>query len=145
VVIVDPMPARRALATTAGFGAVSPDAVADLDLFTCAVDAVGISATAATAIRAVPRGGTVCFVGLGLPEVTIPLFDVVVAERRVVGSFAYTDAVFREALDRVRDASLDVAALLGPTVPLEAAHDAFRDLASGALTDVKVLVSTEQA
>jgi threonine dehydrogenase-like Zn-dependent dehydrogenase len=142
VVITDPMEERRTLAEACGFAAAAPEGTENHGPFDLAVDAVGLSPTAATAIRAVSPGGTVVFVGLGGPEVTVPLFDVVVQERRIVGSFCYRDDVFRQAAALVADRSLDVTPLLGPVIPLEDAPAAFEDLAKGTRREVKILVTT---
>jgi len=143
VVISDPMEERRALADSCGFRSAAPEAVQSEGPFDRAVDAVGLSPTADAAIRAVPRGGTVVFLGLGSPQVAIPLFEIVVQERQILGSFCYRDEVFREAAARVADGSLDVTPLLGPVVPLDEAPAAFEDLASGKRRDVKILVTTD--
>jgi threonine dehydrogenase-like Zn-dependent dehydrogenase len=142
ITVSDPMGERRALAETCGFEAVSPEDAERLGPFDRAVDAVGLSMTASAAIRAVPRGGTVVFLGLGSPEIAVPLFDIVVQERRILGSFCYRDEVFRQAVSRVADGSLDVTPLLGPAVPLEDAPFAFEDLATGTRREVKILVTT---
>ena len=82
------------------------------------------------------------FLGLGGPVVAVPLFEIVVQERKIVGSFCYRDEVFREAAALVADGSLDVKRLLGPVVPLDEAPAAFEDLASGKRREVKILVTT---
>jgi threonine dehydrogenase-like Zn-dependent dehydrogenase len=142
VVVSDPMEERRALAAACGFRAAAPEEVPAGGRFHRAVDAVGLPPTAAAAIRAVLPGGTVVFVGLGAPEIEIPLFEVVVQERTILGSFCYKDEVFHQAAARVGDGSLDVAPLLGAVVSMEEAPAAFEDLARGARRDVKILVST---
>jgi threonine dehydrogenase-like Zn-dependent dehydrogenase len=142
VVISDPVEERRTLAEACGFVAATPESIESLGPFGLAVDAVGLSATAAAAIRAVSPGGTVVFVGLGAPEMVVPLFDIVVKERRILGSFCYRDEVFGEAAHLVADRSLDVTPLIGPVVPLEDAPAAFEDLAGGVRREVKILVTT---
>ena len=141
IVVSDRMPERLRLASAQGFTAVGPEEIDAGFRVDRAVDAVGLSATAATAIRAVPRGGTVVFVGLGLPEISVPLFEIVVKERRIVGSFCYPDEVFREASARVSDGSLDVGPLIEGRVPLQDAPAAFEDLATARRKDVKILVA----
>lgn len=140
VAVSDVVDERLDVAAAAGFTPLPPDDVAQQPPFDVTFDAVGVTATATTAIQAVRKGGTACFVGLGAPEVTIPLFDVVVGERAVVGSFAYTDAVFRETVAAVAAGRLDVSPFLGQVVDLEHAPGAFADLASGARSDVKIMV-----
>ncbi len=142
VTVSDPMPERRRLAEACGFRAVAPEELDDDPAFDISIDAVGISATAAAAIRAVPKGATVCFVGLGLAEITIPLFDVVVPERSIVGSFCYTHEVFTEAADHLRAGRLDLEPLIGSVEPFEEIPAAFEDLATGARRDAKIMMST---
>lgn len=145
VTVSDPMPERRDLADASGFGAIAPDEVDSEPAYDVAIDAVGISATAAAAIRSVPKGGTVCFVGLGLAEITVPLFDVVVPERVIVGSFCYTHEVFTEAADHLRAGRLDLGPLIGSVEPFDAIAEAFEDLATGARRDAKIMMTTGSA
>ncbi|MGH8875186.1 MAG: zinc-dependent alcohol dehydrogenase [Acidimicrobiia bacterium] len=142
VVVSDPVPHRRAVAEACGFRGVEPDALPGLGTFDRAIDCVGISASAAPAIRAVPKGGVVCLVGLGLPEVTLPLFDVVVAERTLVGSFCYTGEVFVEAARLLGGGRLDLAPLIGDVIELAEVPGAFEDLARGTRHETKVMVTT---
>jgi 2-desacetyl-2-hydroxyethyl bacteriochlorophyllide A dehydrogenase len=134
---------RSRLAEAAGFDTVAPDEVKDLDPVDIAFDAVGISATAAAALRSVVKGGTVCCVGLGLPEISIPLFDLVVPERTMIGSFTYTDSVFIETVRHLHSGELDVSTLIGATVPIEGVASAFEELATGARADVKIMMKTD--
>ena len=145
IVISEPHPRRREIAEAAGFVTLHPSEVPDAAPFDRAMDAVAISATVGAALDAVPKGGVVCIVGLGMPEVTIPLFSIVVGERIVVGSYCYSDATFIETARRLTEGSLDPAALIGPVVSMEDFPQAFEDLATGAISEVKVLMSTELA
>ena len=142
VAVSDPIPDRRALAAGAGFQTLQPDDVEDAGPFDVSFDAVGISATAFTAIQSVPKAAVACFVGLGLPEVTIPLFDVVTSERSIVGSFCYPDAVFHEATTHLAARRIDLDPLIGSVESFEDIAAAFEDLATGARTDVKIMMDT---
>ncbi len=142
IVVSEATEQRRAMATASGLQAVSPEEVGELELFDASFDAVGISATAHTAITKVHKGGTSCFVGLGHGEITIPLFDVVVAERQIVGTFAYTDATFRIAAEHLRHGRLDLGTLIGGVEPFEDIAQAFEMLATQSRLDAKVLMST---
>ena len=142
VIVSDPILERRDLAEKVGFRAVHPENVERLTRFDIAIDAVGVSATAATAIRAVRKGGTVCFVGLGAPEITIPLFDIVVSERMIVGTFCYPDDVFRSAVDHLTAGRLDVGTLIGSPVPFQDTSVAFDALADGTRRDTKIMIGT---
>lgn len=143
VVVSESLGERRALADAAGFVTVEPGQVEELDPVDVAIDAVGISETASAAIRAVRKGGTVGFVGLGLPEVSIPLFDVVVPERTIAGSFCYTDQVFTDTIARMADRLIDLEPLVGGIEPLEAVPLAFEALATGESQAVKILMATD--
>jgi threonine dehydrogenase-like Zn-dependent dehydrogenase len=142
VVVSDPLPARRSLATALGVDAIEPGDVEQLGHVDRGIDAVGISATAATVLRAVPPGGTVCFVGLGAPEIALPLFDVVTKERAIVGAFAYPDTTFRHAVDHLQAGTVDLSPLLGLVFDLAEAPDAFAGLADGSIEQAKVTVVT---
>ena len=144
IVISEPHPRRRAIAEAAGFTTLHPDEVQAAAPFDRAMDAVAISATVKAALDAVPKGGVVCIVGLGMPQVTVPLFSIVVGERIVVGSYCYSDATFIDAARRLAEGSLDPSALIGPTVSMEDFPQAFEDLATGTLSEVKVLMTTEE-
>lgn len=144
VVISEPHPRRREIAEEAGFATLHPDEVQAHAPFDRAMDAVAVSATVGAALDAVPKGGVVCIVGLGMPQVTVPLFSIVVGERIVVGSYCYSDATFVETARRLTDGSLDPAALIGPTVGMEDFPQAFEDLATGSISEVKVLMTTDQ-
>ncbi len=143
VVISEPHPRRREIAESAGFATIHPDEVQAEAPFDRAMDAVAISATVSAALDAVPKGGTVCIVGLGMPQITIPLFSIVVGERIVVGSYCYSDATFTDTARRLAEGSLDPAALIGPVVGMEDFPQAFEDLATGAVSEVKVLMTTD--
>lgn len=142
IAVSDPIGERRVLAEAAGFEALRPDEVDAAGPFDGSFDAVGISATAFAAIRNVPKAAVVCFVGLGRPEVSIPLFDVVVDERVIVGSFCYPDAIFREAAAHLAAGRLDLGPLIGSVESFEDIGTAFEDLAIQARTDVKIMMST---
>ena len=144
VVISEPDPRRREIAQAAGFGTLHPAEVQEAAPFDRAVDAVAISATVGAALDATPKGGVVCIVGLGMPQVTVPLFSIVVGERTVVGSYAYSDATFVETARLISEGGLDPAALIGPTVSMEDFPQAFEELATGAISEVKVLMTTEE-
>ena len=142
IVVSEEIESRRSLAIEAGFEAISPADIPDLPPMNRAFDAVGVSATASTAIRSLIKGGTACFVGLGQPEVSIPLFDVVVPERIIVGTFAYTDAVFRQTVEHLANRRLDLQPLLGSVEDFNGIAAAFEDLATGRREEVKIMLAT---
>ncbi|HKZ18881.1 MAG TPA: alcohol dehydrogenase catalytic domain-containing protein [Acidimicrobiia bacterium] len=143
IIVSEAIESRRSLAIEAGFEAISPEKVSGLPPMNRAFDAVGLSTTASTAIRSLVKGGTACFVGLGQPEVSIPLFDVVVPERIIVGTFAYTDAVFRRTVEHLANQRIDLQPLLGGIEDFNGIADAFEDLANGRREEVKIMLGTE--
>lgn len=142
VTLTDMLATRCDQAIKSGFRGVAPDEVGELGPFDVSFDAVGISPTAASAIQNVRKGSNVCFVGLGKAEVSIPLFDVVVAERKIVGTFAYTDSAFQEARNLISAGQVDMGALIGGIESFEDISDAFEALATNERVDAKVLMST---
>ncbi len=144
IVISEPHPRRREIAEAAGFATLHPDQVGAAAPFDRAMDAVAISATVSAALDATRKGGVVGIVGLGMPQVTVPLFSIVTGERTMVGSYAYSDATFIDTARRLTEGDLDPTALIGPTVGMEDFPQAFEDLATGAILEVKVLMTTEQ-
>ena len=134
---------RRAFANTEGFNSVSPGDLEGYPKFDRAFDAVGLSTTASATISSVKKGGTVCFVGLGSPQISIPLFEVVTAERNIQGTFAYTDDSFEYARDLLSSNRLSIQSLLGPSTDFDGVSKTFKDLTTGVRNDVKVLMRTE--
>jgi 2-desacetyl-2-hydroxyethyl bacteriochlorophyllide A dehydrogenase len=142
ITISEGIESRRSAAIRAGFEAVPPEAADGLPLVTKVFDAVGLSATASVALRSLVRGGVACFVGLGKPEISIPLFEVVVQERTIVGTFAYTDEVFRETARLLASGQLEVEDLIGGIESFDRTATAFEDLATGQRDDLKILIGT---
>ena len=141
VIVSDLFAERIELSVRSGFEAMEPGAVPP-GQFDRAFDAVGGSPTATMAITAVRKGGVACFVGLERPEITVPLFDIVVGERQIVGTFAYTDQAFHDAAANLASGDLDIDALIGPTVSMEETPDAFAALADGKRREVKIMMHT---
>jgi threonine dehydrogenase-like Zn-dependent dehydrogenase len=76
-----------------------------------AVDAVGTRDSRRDSLRVLCAGGCAVWMGMHASDGTIPAFDVVVREQRVVGSFAYTNVEFGRALGLLE------RRLLQPAVP----------------------------
>jgi L-iditol 2-dehydrogenase len=74
-----------------------------------AIDAVGLEATWATALRAIRPGGRVEVVGLGAGAVTVDAFAVIGKEATITGSFAWTDDDFARALRLVEAGAIETA------------------------------------
>jgi threonine dehydrogenase-like Zn-dependent dehydrogenase len=93
-----------------------------------AIDAVGSDSTRRAAIEAVRPGGTVVFIGLHEAESPIQANHLVRSEIRVVGSFAYTQADFAEAVAMLADGAVRPAPDWLAERPLDACADSFAEL-----------------
>lgn len=107
------------------------------------IDAIGISATLRACIQLVEPGGTVCIVGMGSPDVELPAYAITTAERNVVGSFCYREAVFREVVAALLNGEIDVDVFVDREIGLDEAPEAFRELATGERASVKTVVRPE--
>ncbi|MFN2629219.1 MAG: zinc-binding dehydrogenase [Gaiellaceae bacterium] len=139
VLAVEPLPHRRALASMLGADEVFAD-VADVPLGRAdlVIDAVGVEPTWRGGIAAARSGGSVCIVGLGQAEGSIPIGDLVRRGVAVRGHFAYSRADFLAALDLLANAPppLDWIDVVG----FDQAAESFRLLVEQPDTVTKVLV-----
>jgi 2-desacetyl-2-hydroxyethyl bacteriochlorophyllide A dehydrogenase len=71
------------------------------------VDAVGVEATWALALRAVRPGGRIEAVGLGAAAGTLDYFAVIGKEATITGSFAWTDEDFARAVELIERGAVD--------------------------------------
>jgi threonine dehydrogenase-like Zn-dependent dehydrogenase len=139
-VAVEPLPQRQAVARRIGATEVVSDAsqltpqAADV-----VVDAVGVEATWHGGIAAVRSGGSVCVVGLGQADGSVPVGDLVRRGVTLRGHYAYTRDDFAAALELLasRPPPLDWVDVVG----LDGAADAFRRLVDEPNAVTKVLVS----
>jgi threonine dehydrogenase-like Zn-dependent dehydrogenase len=70
------------------------------------------------------------------------LFDLVVPERSIVGTFAYTDAAFRQTVEHLATRRLDLSPVLGSVEGFDGIGAAFEDLANGQRKEVKIMLAT---
>lgn len=104
------------------------------------IDAVGTSTTIELGLNSAAPGASVVLVGLASPRVELAAYAVTTAERDILGSFGYSDADFRSTARWIEDREAELEPLIDSEVPLEAAPEAFRQLARGELQATKVLV-----
>jgi 2-desacetyl-2-hydroxyethyl bacteriochlorophyllide A dehydrogenase len=71
------------------------------------IDAVGVEATWALALRAVRPAGRIEAVGLGAASGSLDYFGVIGKEATITGSFAWTDEDFARALELVETGAID--------------------------------------
>jgi len=97
--------------------------------FDVVVDNVGIRETLRDAVTACRNGGTVVAMGYVEPAFEIPSYDVVIREKRVVGSRGVSRSEFREVVRLVNSGRLDPD--VGERVPMARVNEAFENLRAG--------------
>jgi (R,R)-butanediol dehydrogenase/meso-butanediol dehydrogenase/diacetyl reductase len=141
---VDPVPARRDLASRFGVDAVlcpDADAVEELtrgDGAHVAFEVVGSQAAMDVALSSLRSGGEVVLLGL-VDSLVLPAFDMVNAELRITTSVGYRDC-HPELVRLVTAGRLDLAALVSDVVALADAPSVLLDMAAGAPAGIKTLV-----
>jgi 2-desacetyl-2-hydroxyethyl bacteriochlorophyllide A dehydrogenase len=141
VVVSEPLAHRRGIAERLGFETLDPTAGdPPRSAFPTAIECVGHSATLAAALAAARPRGHVVFVGLAEDTIEVPAAAIMVGERRISGSAAYTPAEFRETAEWVASGAEDLAALIELRVGLDGVPHAFEDYADRRLEAVKTLV-----
>ncbi|HZS14408.1 MAG TPA: alcohol dehydrogenase catalytic domain-containing protein [Candidatus Dormibacteraeota bacterium] len=123
-----------------GLRAASPEAMSAAGPFDTIVDAVGIAATLRGALAAVRGGGSVVVVGLGAPRVELGLYELVVPEKRLLGSFCYDEPDFARAVELVAAPGSPIPGLVDRSVGMDEAQDAFLALAQARDAAIKVVV-----
>ena len=133
VTVADPSRGRLAVAEQVGAHNVTDRLVDEYDVI---IDAVGAAVTRVDSIDRIRPGGTAVWLGLAQPEVTLDGNAIVREEKRVVGSFAYSDAEFAEAirLSGLTDLSWTTS------VALEDSAGVFLDLVAGRSDIVRAVI-----
>lgn len=153
VIVSEPSPSRRDLARSLGADAIDPRET-DLDAYVsehtggagvdAAFDASGVGQpTYDAAFRALRRGGTSVVVAQFHGPVQVDLNDYLISEKRLVGSFAYTDEDFSEAIEEISSGRIDPRPLISSRISLEAVLDRGIQylLGEGRNSEVKILVA----
>jgi L-iditol 2-dehydrogenase len=92
-----------------------------------AVDAVGAEATRRDVIRAVRPGGDAVWIGLHHDEATINTFEVVLPEKRVIGSYAAAERDIRRAIELFSEGKVPIDSWT-QIFPLEEGAEVFLDM-----------------
>jgi (R,R)-butanediol dehydrogenase/meso-butanediol dehydrogenase/diacetyl reductase len=149
VIVVEPNARRRDLAAALGADrVVGPEAAGDLvrenthglgaDLvYECA----GGADTLGAAVDLARRGGSVCLVAFGGGSVSIEPGNWLRKEISVTTSLAYLHEEFEAAMEMLADGRVSVDALHTSTTRLDGLGSVLRGFASGASTQLKVLVN----
>ena len=133
VEVSDLSPARLAAARRLGAAAGGPELTGEYDVV---VDAVGSAVTRAASVAQQRPGGAAVWLGLAEPDPGFDASALVRSEKRILGSFAYSDAEFARAMTLIPDWDLTWAA----DYPLAAGAEIFTELMNGGLRPVKALL-----
>jgi D-arabinose 1-dehydrogenase-like Zn-dependent alcohol dehydrogenase len=106
--------------------------------FDVVVDNVGVRDTLRDAVLACRNGGTVVAMGYVEPTLEIPSYDIVIREKRVVGSRGVSRSEFRDVVRLVNTGQIDPD--VGERVPMAGVNEAFQNLRAGRYLTRTVLV-----
>ncbi|GBD00061.1 2-dehydro-3-deoxy-L-rhamnonate dehydrogenase (NAD(+)) [bacterium HR17] len=139
VAVVEIAPDRQTIADQFTDAVIDPtqgdflaqvDALTDGERFDLALDAVGRAQTRRLAVDALHPTGTAVWVGLHDDETLLSGMGIVYGEKRVQGSYAYTDDDFATALQLVVSRRVEVTSWV-QEFPLEQGVEVFWRLARG--------------
>jgi threonine dehydrogenase-like Zn-dependent dehydrogenase len=133
VAVTDLSPLRLDAARRLGADTAGTELTGEYDVI---FDAVGSARTRAQSIAHQRPGGVAVWLGLAETEPGFDAQALVRGEKRVLGSFAYTDDEFSRAADLLRDADLSWAV----PYPLADGAQIFTELMNGRLDPVKALL-----
>lgn len=103
------------------------------------IECSGAEPSIATAIYATQSGGVLVLVGLGAPEVKIPIVDASVREVDIRGIFRYVNC-YQTALEMVASGKVNVKPLITHTYQLEETLQAFQRAKTGEGGAIKVMI-----
>ena len=135
VVVAEPSDVRRDQAERLGATVVA-DLVSYDGEFAVTVDAVGNPAARHAALEQLAPGGSSVWIGLAGGETTIEANDIVRSEKRILGSFAYNDDEFVDAVRLVASLDLDWVT----AIPMADSARVFMELAGGRSDIVKAVL-----
>jgi threonine dehydrogenase-like Zn-dependent dehydrogenase len=131
--VTDLDPGRLAQASRLGAAAAGPELDGEYDVI---FDAVGTPATRAVSVRHLRPGGTAVWLGLADDAPGFDANALIRAEKRVQGSFAYSDEEFARAAELLRNWDLSWTS----QYPLTEGAEIFTGLMNGGLQPVKALL-----
>lgn len=104
------------------------------------IDAVGATATLRQALALIAPGGRVVVVGMGEPEVSLPLYDLITREHVLIGAYAYTPREYARAVTLINRRRVDLTLLVGRTCALADLPDLLPRMVRGEVTAPRVVV-----
>lgn len=151
ILVSEPSPERRELLEKLGFATTSPQnlglAITDVlgDKATAVIDAVGIDSSMSDALTHSTGRARIVLVGMGANRMSLDPYAISVAERRISGSYCYSDAHFRSTAEWVGEGHPELDLLIEKTLPLEDGPTAFRTIADGSVPSNKVMLLSASA
>lgn len=146
VLISEPMPGRRELAEKLGAATCAPEEFrATTTEYELAFECVGVAQTIQDAITKVPPSGTIICLGLAGTTMEVPAVPLVVHERRMLGSSAYTRDDFAETARSVAAQAGNLANLVEHTVGLAEMPHVFAEYHDGRQQAMKTLYLNDAA
>jgi len=133
VEVTDLSPERLAVASRLGAAAAGPALDGEYDLV---IDAVGTAATRAQSVDHQRPGGVAIWLGLAEPAPGFDAQALIRGEKRILGSFAYSDEEFGDAVSLLAGSDLSWTS----SYPLTAGAEVFTELMNGGLHPVKALL-----
>jgi len=125
--------AAERMAAARGLGAAAGELRGEYDVV---IDAVGSAATRAKSVAHQRPGGVAVWLGLAEEEAGFDANALVRGEKQVLGSFAYSDEEFADAMALLRNTNLDWTA----SYPLAQGAAIFTELMNGGTRPVKALL-----
>jgi (R,R)-butanediol dehydrogenase/meso-butanediol dehydrogenase/diacetyl reductase len=146
IVVVEPVQLRRDAVSRLGFAVIDSGqaAVTVHDLLGgppgLVFDCTGHPAGLPAAIDLIAPVGTIVVVGVPAQPSAVDLVPVVTRELRILGSLAYANADFSEAIAALAGGQIPSADLITTVAPLADAEHWFGELTSGTTQQIKVLL-----
>ncbi|HMB74901.1 MAG TPA: alcohol dehydrogenase catalytic domain-containing protein [Kiloniellaceae bacterium] len=143
VMLAETNPLRRATAATAGletFDPIGEPARLEAAAFELVLDAVGSTATRATAISSVRPGGVIAHVGLQNGGGAFDARRLTLSEVTFIGVYTYGDSDLRAALAALHDGRLGALDWIEQR-PLAEGAQAFHDLHAGSTPAAKIILT----
>ncbi len=137
VTIVEPNDARRAFLSDKCNQNVISKAE---DSYAIVIDAVGFSATRATASQVVEPGGVITHIGLGEDLGGLDVRRITLQEITFIGTYTYTAQDFRDTAQAIFDGQLGSLDWV-ESRSLSDGFQAFKDLRAGAVASPKIILN----
>ncbi|HLW95940.1 MAG TPA: zinc-binding dehydrogenase, partial [Solirubrobacteraceae bacterium] len=141
VTVLSRNPARRALAASLGFRAVSPEDAGSAGAPAVVFECAGTPAAARLAFELVAPVGRVMLVGVSLEPLELPVPPILFKEATLRGILTYTRADFAAAIEMLARGAIPVEAIVTAVAPLEDAEECFRTLTSPGNANLKILLA----